>query len=260
VRRVPPRQKGLSAVVRVERLVAPPSGLMETRHVSGYKVWCDLSDSVQKSMFYRGTWEPTETALILEALPVGGCFLDVGANAGHYTLAAAGRVGPKGRVLAVEASSVNASRLVDTLTRNGLRERVAVHQVAVADVPGTMRLVDGPKGAVHGSRRLEAAAVSQDGELVDVTTLDALLTGGPKIDAVKIDVEGSDLRVLRGMKGILTTHRPALLIVEADPSQLVNFGDSVDDMCDFMGSLGYVGTNFLEREPWETPSLAFRPT
>ena len=58
VQHVPPQGSGLVVVDLVERYIPPPRRLLRARHVSGYLTTCDLNDAVQKSMFYRGIFEP----------------------------------------------------------------------------------------------------------------------------------------------------------------------------------------------------------
>jgi FkbM family methyltransferase len=192
--------------------------------------------------------------MILDALPVGGTFLDVGANAGHYTYLAAAAVGPSGCVHAIEAAPLTARRLRADLQANGLTDRVVLHQVAVADVPGEMQLQHAPGPSPHGMRYLDPTATT-GGELVSVTTVDELL---PHLcaDVVKIDVEGADLRVLVGMSKILATHPPALVVVEVIDSLLQRFGDSTAELIEFMRDAGYHDAVEV-REKYEADMLAF---
>jgi FkbM family methyltransferase len=145
-------------------------------------------------MFYQGTFEPVTSQLIQDSLGKGGTFLDVGANAGHYTYLAAATVGSAGTVHAIEAAPLNAARLRADLSANHLFDRVVLHEVAVADRPGELRLQHAPGPSPHGMRYLDPAATTS-GELVPVATIDDLLPD-LNADAVKIDVEGADLRVL----------------------------------------------------------------
>src|SRR6185436_6075060 len=69
--------------------------------VWGYQVHLDLSEAIQR-WIYMGAFEPKETALATRWLRPGMTFVDVGANVGYFTLLAASRVGPSGRVHAIE--------------------------------------------------------------------------------------------------------------------------------------------------------------
>ena len=240
----------------VEARLGPSSESLDARHISGYRVRCDLSDSVQRSLFYTGTYEPKTTGLIREALRPGDTFLDVGANVGHYTLLAASVVGSKGRVHAVEASRATAERLEETVTRNELGGVVSVHLAAAADrrYEATVHAAEGEHAI--GMRNIRP---EQDGvaiERVEAWPLDDLLPD-VRPDVVKVDVEGSDLRALVGMRKLLESARPRLVIVESQDQLLASFGDSAAGIDGFMSELGYRGEPVAE--PWHAPSVAYRP-
>jgi FkbM family methyltransferase len=204
-------------------------------------------------MFYQGTFEPVTSQLIQDSLGKGGTFLDVGANAGHYTYLAAATVGSAGTVHAIEAAPLNAARLRADLSANHLFDRVVLHEVAVADRPGELRLQHAPGPSPHGMRYLDPAATTS-GELVPVATIDDLLPD-LNADAVKIDVEGADLRVLHGMTNVLAKHPPRLLVVEAIDANLARFGDSVAELVAFMADCGYRAQPIAEA--YGADSLAF---
>lgn len=236
IRHLPPRRKGLSFANRVERFISPPVRPQRATHVSGFSITCDLADSVQRSLYYKGTVEERASAVLLEALGPGDQFLDVGANCGHYTFLAAAAVGSGGIVHAVEASPATALQLAQDVSRNGLNDRVTVHAVAVADVKGSLFLQEAPGPSPYGMRYLDPDA--RQGTEVQVTTIDELL---PELSpaAVKVDVEGADLRALRGMSRMLTERPPRLILCEAIDSQLARFADDTEQLVDFVVQFGY---------------------
>jgi FkbM family methyltransferase len=232
-----------------------PRRPLDARHISGYRISCDLRDSVQGALFYCGTYEPQTTALISDALRPGETFLDVGANVGHYTFVAAKRVGLAGRVVAIEASRSTAERLAADVERNNLSAVVTVHNVAAGDHRSTSRLYAADDPAQVGMRHLDPGASHSPIEEVAVLPLDQLLPG-LRPNVVKMDIEGAELRALSGMSKMLSTDPPRLVVAEAQGHLLRRFGDSAEAMIAFMGDRKYRAEWIGER--WHSDSIAFR--
>lgn len=252
---VPPRRRGIRVTHFVERWVGTPSRPLDARHITGYRITCDLRDSVQRALFYCGTYEPQTTALISDALRSGDTFLDVGANVGHYTFLAAQRVGPTGQVVAIEASRSTAERLAADVERNGLRDVVTVHNVAAGDDISTSGLYAAADPAQIGMRHLDPGDSHSAIEEVAVLPLDHLLPD-LRPNVVKMDIEGSELRALSGMSKMLSTDPPRLVVAEAQAHLLRRFGDSVEAMIRFMADHKYRAEWVGER--WHSDSIAFR--
>lgn len=161
---------------------------------------------------------PVQEALA-GALRPGDTVLDVGANVGFLTVIAARLVGAGGRVVAFEPVPDNARQIRRNAKLNRLGN-IEVVESAVADRTGTATLV---LARFAGGAALEGADRPPDacGErTVPVVTLDEWCAGAsvPAPALVKIDVEGAELAVLRGMAGLLAGPRPALLIEVDDPA------------------------------------------
>ena len=158
----PPRRRGIRIADISESIFGTPP-LLYSRHVSGYSITCDVTDSVQRSLFYTGTYEPAATRLIRQHLHKHDVFVDVGANAGHFTFLAASIVGPSGHVHAIEASPSTAERLVADVVSNKLEDTVTIHRTAAFDESGVAVIVE-DVGSPHriGGRHLDRSA--DDGE------------------------------------------------------------------------------------------------
>jgi FkbM family methyltransferase len=142
----------------------------------------------------NGTFEPSETHLIVKLLERADLFVDVGAYVGFYTCIARTR---GKRVLAIEALPRNVRKLSQNLKANGWND-VELWPLGVASHEGTARLYGAFTGAslVHGW----AGASDAFSQTIPVRTLDSILAGrfeGQRL-LVKMDVEGSELDVLRG--------------------------------------------------------------
>jgi FkbM family methyltransferase len=146
-------------------------------------------------------------APVLDTLmPEGGVLLDVGAHVGRWSLRLAGKAA---HVIAVEANPDTAAVLRYHLALNKI-QNVTVHQVAAWDERTTLRLSDPHEQVTGGSTR--TLAVGEGTEVEAVPLDDVLGDRVDRIDLVKLDVEGADLHVLRGMAGTLLALRPMLFI------------------------------------------------
>jgi FkbM family methyltransferase len=148
------------------------------------------------------------------SLRPGASVVDVGANIGYNTVHASRRVGPSGRVVAVEPAADNVRVLRENLAANAL-ENVVVHTVAAGRTHEVRDLfLRGEVSAVNSLFPDSVYASVTGVEQVPVAPLDHLVEGDA--DLVKIDVEGAELDVLAGMTRLL--RRPAIrLIVEWHP-------------------------------------------
>ncbi|HUR81202.1 MAG TPA: FkbM family methyltransferase [Thermoanaerobaculia bacterium] len=162
------------------------------------------------------------TRLLAAEVRAGDVFVDVGANLGYYSLPAA-RAGA--RVYAFEAQQALAELLIRSAALNGFDERLAVMWAAVSDRPdGFADFFLAADSSLLGVPSLLPHDWLRGGivERVPVVTLDAWAqrNGVTRIDVVKIDVEGAESLVLRGMREVLKQCRPRLVVIEAWPETI----------------------------------------
>jgi len=141
---------------------------------------------------------------------------DVGANIGKHTLALADRVGGGGHVFAFEPFPGNVERLRYHARVAGMTDLITIRAAAVSD--GTHDRVALHPGRDHSGAEWnivghDANGTATDAELyVPAIRLDDMFTPADPLDVVKIDVEGAEGLVLKGMAHILEAQRPALVI------------------------------------------------
>jgi FkbM family methyltransferase len=144
---------------------------------------------------------------IAEANPrPGDHAVDGGAFWGDTALWLADQCGPEGRVTAFEVDPVSLPVLEANLAANGeAGARVEVRQEALWDTAGELALRQAGAASTVGAG---------EGQPVRAITLDSLVEAGEleRIDFVKLDVEGAELRVLKGMERTLRRDRPRLAI------------------------------------------------
>ena len=173
------------------------------------------------------SWNPDEYAAFREATHVGDVVIDAGANGGSYALLFGQWVGPSGRVYAFEPDPRAFAALVDHVALNGLGERVFPVRAAVGETSGHARL---HLASASGLSRVLSTGV--DGEPVDVVSIDdfcARLNITPRV--IKIDVEGSELQVLRGARRTVAAAAPCIgVFVEMHPSIWRDMGITANDI------------------------------
>lgn len=160
--------------------------------------------------------------------------LDVGANIGYYTLLTSEIFGDDTEILAFEPDPRNIKVLKANIGLHGLEERVSVEQVAVGDENDTVELALSSWNPGLNQVPLDDIPDSQrtkfdDRIEVESHTIDSILeerdVDGGAVDVVRIDVEGYEQRVLRGMQSLLDAGRPKLLFVEVHEPQLREGGE-----------------------------------
>ncbi len=178
----------------------------------------DLRDNLQAILYYAGRYEPATMRFLTAELRAGDVVLDVGANIGVHALGAALRIRDvsSGRVIAFEPAADAADKLIAAAERNDLADLVEVVRVALGD-----RAED---AILRADSRYDVAdtgvrSLGGDGEVVQrvpVVRLDdwARSNDLQRLDVVKLDVEGSELAVLRGASHTITRLRPRAIMVE----------------------------------------------
>ncbi len=218
-----------------------------------------LGNDVSCPTFIGGCIEPNEFAFVDAFLKPGMIFVDIGANEGSYSVFASKRVGPSGKLIAFEPSEREYGRLQANLALNDLgnfqTEKIAL---AEAEGKGVLRLCEyGHEG--QNTLGNFAHNVLQDGtQNVDMSSLDEYLETHPitRLDFIKIDVEGSEQRVLEGARRTLAKYRPVVLL-ELNDAALQFQGASCESVANFLRSIDYAIYNFSTVTG--LPVLADRP-
>lgn len=160
-----------------------------------------------------------EYALLDRLIAAGDWVLDIGANVGHYTMRMSELAGVTGRVIACEPVPQTFALLCAN-ARLFAHDNVSLLNVAVSDRTGACG-IDLPHFTGHLVNYYQAHLTQGETGLTVLTVaLDALML--PPIKLAKIDVEGHELPVLRGMRGILERDHPTL-IVETGAQETLEF-------------------------------------
>jgi len=207
-------------------------------------------DTVVVKFLYRG-WKAryrdhrAEIQALTSALLPGEIAVDVGANKGSFIPSLAKAV-VDGRLIAFEPQPYLADYLRRIVATMGLSS-VQVEAQGVSDRPGQLRLgIPGVGASSPGASFEEAVMTRESCKLLDVPvcTLDGYFASeSRRIGAIKIDVEGHEMAVLRGAESIMSQHRP-LIVCECENRHLT--GCSVEEVLGYFRSFGYDGY-FVQR-------------
>jgi FkbM family methyltransferase len=186
-----------------------------------------------------GRWETPYTTLFTRLLAPGQTVLDLGANHGVYALLAAQAVGPSGRVHAFEPNP-RLAHLVDlSLRLNGFGGWAEVHAVGASDSAGTARLVFLDAFSGGGAVAAGEDAAAQPGVDCRLVVLDEVFADPAfRPDVVKMDVEGHEGRVLRGMRRMLERSPGVRLMMEYAPAMMARSGVPAAEVIGLLSGLG----------------------
>ncbi|MDB5411300.1 MAG: FkbM family methyltransferase [Rhodospirillales bacterium] len=197
--------------------------------------------TLTRAIIRRGNWEAEETRAFAAAIAPGDFVIDVGANFGHYALVAAGVVGAAGLVVAFEPHPAVFPLLADNVALQD-HANIVAEKAGLAEQPGTLDIttdLDNPGGHsfVDGNVRTRGAGVA-----VALRGLDEYLTekgfADRRLALLKIDVQGFEMRVLRGAAATIARHRP-IVFCEVTPDALRVAGDSHQALLEFFASRNY---------------------
>jgi FkbM family methyltransferase len=154
--------------------------------------------------------EPLTTELVKQFLKPGMNVVDIGGNLGYYALLEAQMVGDTGRVIAIEPVASNFAQLSRNVAANGYRN-IILENVAIGTINGSAPIYLSNKSNWHSLHPVpwETREVT-----VRVSTLDSLLARYelPSLDLIRMDLEGYEIEVIRGMKSTIKKYSPRLLI------------------------------------------------
>ena len=170
--------------------------------------------------------EPALYEFLRTAIREGDRVLDVGAFLGIYAILAARRVGPDGRVLAVEPTPQSAALARRHFEYNAVTHRVQLLDAAVSDQPGRAEFFEYAEPYVNSlvsAPDTSAAPVRREVEVVTIDDVCRRFDFVPTL--VRMDVQGAEIHALRGARDTIRKAGARLrLVVEMHPQCWPDFG------------------------------------
>jgi len=208
--------------------------------VQEHKMYVNLADmgSVTQSLLKSGVYDSMMTKTIKNTVKPGMVAVDIGAHIGYFTLIMAKYVGKSGSVYAFEPASNNFALLQRNILENNY-QNIKPFQLAVSDKVGERTLFVSANS--HGSNSFVPNHVINASPIkVKVINLNSFFKGYKgRLDFIKIDVEGAELAVLKGMSGIIKKNPNLIIICEFAQHTLRSFGSKPVDLLRNLVSYGF---------------------
>lgn len=202
------------------RLIAGEGGAVCV-DLEEFSIWVPRRDWAIGEVISGGrVYEPHVTAELRRLLKPGSTLVDIGANLGYFTLLAAQIVGRSGSVVAFEPRRENCRLLAQSIETNGL-EHVVLEPFALGQHAGTATLVTEPGTSNAIIPFGPDAGMPEDApsETVQVRTLDSFLPSLPRVDVIKMDIEGFEPQAWLGMAETIREHKP-VVVFELSPAAM----------------------------------------
>lgn len=203
--------------------------------VHGHKMKLDDKDSLRLSL--NGIYEPEQTDFIKNLLKEGDYVIDIGANIGYYALLMAKKVGPNGKVFCFEPDKTNFSILTENIRNNNYEKIIISFNDAVSNEKGILKLFISETN--RGDHRIYSSDQDRNFIEINAVKLDEMAElKEVKIKFMKMDIQGSEMIALEGMKGLILRNKP-ILISEFWPKGIKMSGKNPDEYIQFFLSNGY---------------------
>ncbi len=228
-----------------------------TRTNFGFNIFCDRRDVIGQTIIETGQWEGLMSRTIQAILSPGDCAIDIGANMGYDSLLMSQTVGATGSVIAFEPDHNNLQRLLNNI-KNIEFKNVAIVSLALADIESLARIeiANIENTGLSNLRHAESNAFSQP---VLVSCLRNLMRLDEPIDIslIKIDVEGFEFKVIKGMGDYLNNVQA--LTCEINHEFLKQCGSSAKELFDYMKENGFISfcAEANSNDCWEKSDFNF---
>lgn len=215
--------------------ISPSSKVQEVEFNGGAKLYADLSDGFPRAHFLNRSFEPEFFKIAAPFLSKGGTFVDAGANFGFCTFGLLHSI--KTRPLGCHLFEANPEicRILQESKRFYPSDSIAINCVCLDERYGISHLKIVPEN-------LGASYISPEGKhRVPNQILDEYLENNKieRVDFIKMDLEGYELRALAGLKRSLASRKIRAVYYELSTGNLARQGKLPVDVLEFMNKAGY---------------------
>jgi len=213
--------------------------------IEGRKMFTQNNDGLALSIFK--IYEPNQTEIVKKYVRKGDIVIDIGAHVGYYTLLMAQLVGKNGKVYSFEPDPVNFQLLKKSVEINGF-ENVVLIQKAVSNITDKVKLFLGDDDSAIN--RIYDAKLGDAKESIDVdsVTIDEYFKENDElINFIKLDSEGSEVKIINGMKQFLSRNKKLVMMTEFFPFLIKKSGDEPNQYLKSLEKSGFSLYNILDK-------------
>lgn len=229
--------------------VLQPSGLKDVTLPLGLRMKVPYKDThVGMYLISKGEFEPLETTEILKFLGEKSIVFDIGANFGYYSLLFS-RKASRGTIYSFEPDKDNIYLLRENISFNALTN-IHTEEMALSDTTGSAHF---KSSKIHRGKS-QISLENRFSYEVPITTLDSYCLNKKisEIDLIKLDVEGSEIPILKGGKNILSKSKNLTLFIEYNPRSYTEFGFTKKDFFETLSLVGLIPTTILDESSKKT--------
>jgi FkbM family methyltransferase len=213
----------------------------------GFDMLASPRDYASYGIYFFGEYDPRMSEVVRRFVRPGDTAWDIGTDRGWFTLLMATLVGPSGHVDSFEAFPDNVRRLRANVALNHMKW-VEVHPGAISDGPGSIAFeppsndatanldfLDHCSGAGFITDRAGPRSIVVPMAALDDHASDMNL---PRLDFIKMDIEGAELKALRGGAETIARFKP-ILAIEYNRATLLRAGSSMAELDAQLDAMGY---------------------
>lgn len=211
---------------------------IDTLYDGDIKIKLHLKDWIQQQIYFTDYFDYKGIKFLKHTLKEGDVFFDVGTNIGSYSLVASKIVGNSGKVYSFEPVTKTLKKLTETVERNNFNN-IQIEKKIVSDKNESINIYASPDNNT-GMSSIIKKFDNVEPESVPSVILDEYIINQKikTIALVKIDVEGAEFHVLKGMKNILTNIKP-ILFIEIINDNLETTSITSQEIIDFILNFNY---------------------
>jgi len=199
-----------------------------------------LSDrGIHKDLFLYGCREPQCTEVFKGELSKGMKVLDIGANIGYYVLMEAQIVGSRGKVYSLEPVPQNFEILKRNVELNSYSDRVELYNLAAGDNTGEATIEISGDSNTHKVVFSKSHRNKKQNYInVKMITIDEFVKDR-HVDLIRMDVEGFEYCILKGMKQLLNTEGNLKIFIEVHSWLIEEYGGSIEEMLKLLSNSNF---------------------